>query len=196
MVSVAVRIGCLVAVKQIGGSPVKAYNFKLGDCRLSKFTRVTTNVARKTEPQKTEQDQETKNFSIARIYIKDLSFESVHAPEIFEKQWTPKLNLEVDVTNTRINEKLAEVVLKLKATVKSDEETAFVIEIDQAGVFVIDGFDEGVVDQVLGAMCPSILFPYARETIDSLVVKGTFPAPMLSPINFDALYEQRKKSEK
>lgn len=153
-------------------------------------------MAAKTETQETKQDSDSKNFSIARIYIKDLSFESVEAPKIFEKQWTPKLNLEVDVSNTRINEKLAEVVLILKVTVKSEDETAFLIEIHQAGVFVIDGFEESVVDQVLGAMCPSILFPYARETIDAMAVKGTFPAPMLSPINFDALYEQRKKTEK
>ena len=144
-----------------------------------------------TEQTKTEPD--AKNFSVARVFIKDLSFESKQAPKIFEKQWSPKLNLAVDVSNEKINDKLYEVVLKLSVTVKTDDETAFAIEIQQAGVFVLEGFDEKTVEGVLGSMCPNILFPYARETIDSLAVKGTFPAPMLAPINFDALMEQRKK---
>ena len=124
----------------------------------------------------------------------DLSLESPKAPKIFEQQWNPKLGLEVDVTNEAISDKLHEVILKLSVTVKTDDDTAFLIEIQQAGVFVIDGFDEDTVEHILGSMCPNILFPYARETIDSLAVKATFPAPMLAPINFDALLEQRKKS--
>ena len=97
------------------------------------------------------------------------------------------------MSNEKLNDKLYEVVLKLNVTVKTDDETAFAIEIQQAGVFVLEGFDDKTIEGVLGSMCPNILFPYARETIDSLVVKGTFPAPMLAPINFDALMEQRKK---
>ena len=143
------------------------------------------------EQAKTEQG--TKNFSVARIFIKDLSFESKQAPKIFEKQWSPKLNLGIDVSDEKLNDKLYEVVLKLNVTVKTEDETAFVIEIQQAGVFVLEGFDDKTIEGVLGSMCPNILFPYARETIDSLAVKGTFPAPMLAPINFDALMEQRKK---
>ena len=139
-------------------------------------------------------EQSTQNFSIARVYTKDLSLESPKAPKIFEQQWNPKLGLEVDFTNEAISDTLHEVVLKLSVTVKTDDDTAFLIEIQQAGVFVIDGFDEDTVEHILGSMCPNILFPYARETIDSLAVKATFPAPMLAPINFDALLEQRKKS--
>jgi len=138
-------------------------------------------------------EQPAQNFSIARVYTKDLSLESPKAPNIFEQQWNPKLGLEVDVTNEAINDTLHEVVLKLSVTVKTDDDTAFLIEIQQAGVFVIDGFDDDTVEHILGSMCPNILFPYARETIDSLAVKATFPAPMLAPINFDALMEQRKQ---
>ena len=138
-------------------------------------------------------EQSTQNFSIARVYTKDLSLESPKAPKIFEQQWNPKLSLEVDVTNEAISDTLHEVILKLSVTVKTDDDTAFLIEIQQAGVFVIDGFDEDTVEHILGSMCPNILFPYARETIDSLAVKATFPAPMLAPINFDALLEQRKQ---
>ena len=133
------------------------------------------------------------NFSIARVYTKDLSLESPKAPQIFEKQWNPKLGLEVDVTNEKLSDTLHEVILKLGVTVKTDDEVAFLIEIQQAGIFVLQGFDEATVEHVLGSMCPNILFPYARETIDALAVKATFPAPMLAPINFDALLEQRKQ---
>ena len=138
-------------------------------------------------------DEEEQNFSIARIYTKDLSLESPRAPQIFEKQWNPKLGLEVDVLNEKLNDTLYEVILKLGVTVKTDDEVAFLVEIQQAGVFVLRGFDEQTMEHILGSMCPNILFPYARETIDSLAVKATFPAPMLAPINFDAFMEQRKK---
>ena len=140
-------------------------------------------------------DEEEQNFSIARIYTKDLSLESPRAPQIFEKQWNPKLGLEVDVLNEKLNDTLYEVILKLGVTVKTDDEFAFLVEIQQAGVFVLQGFDEQTIEHILGSMCPNILFPYARETIDSLAVKATFPAPMLAPINFDAFMEQRKKPE-
>lgn len=138
-------------------------------------------------------DEEEQNFSIARIYTKDLSLESPRAPQIFEKQWNPKLGLEVDVLNEKLNDTLYEVILKLGVTVKTDDEVAFLVEIQQAGVFVLQGFDEQTIEHILGSMCPNILFPYARETIDSLAVKATFPAPMLAPINFEAFMEQRKK---
>jgi len=140
-------------------------------------------------------DEEEQNFSIARIYTKDLSLESPRAPQIFEKQWNPKLGLEVDVLNEKLNDTLYEVILKLGVTVKTEDEVAFLVEIQQAGVFVLQGFDEQTIEHILGSMCPNILFPYARETIDSLAVKATFPAPMLAPINFDAFMEQRKKPE-
>ena len=140
-------------------------------------------------------DEEEQNFSIARVYTKDLSLESPRAPQIFEKQWNPKLGLEVDVLNEKLNDTLYEVILKLGITVKTDDEVAFLVEIQQAGVFVLQGFDEQTTEHILGSMCPNILFPYAREIIDSLAVKATFPAPMLAPINFDAFMEQRKKPE-
>ena len=138
-------------------------------------------------------EQDTQNFSIVRIFTKDLSLESPKAPQIFEKKWDPKLALEVAVTNKKLADYTYEVVLKMGVTVQTDEEVAFLIEIQQAGVFLVQGFDDATVEHVLGSMCPNILFPYARETIDSLAVKATFPAPMLAPINFDALLEQRKE---
>lgn len=134
------------------------------------------------------------NFSIARIYIKDLSLESPKSPKIFESQWQPKLGLDVDVQHSQLNEGLYEVILKLGITVTTDEQTAFLIEVQQAGIFAVAGFDETTREQILGAMCPNILFPYARETVDMLAVKASFPAPMLAPINFDAMLDARRQA--
>ena len=134
------------------------------------------------------------NFSIARIYTKDLSLESSKSPKIFESNWQPKLGLDVDVQHSVLNEGLFEVVLKLAVTVTTEDQTAFLIEVQQAGIFAIAGFDDATRDQILGAMCPNILFPYARETIDMLAVKASFPAPMLAPINFDAMLEARRQA--
>lgn len=134
------------------------------------------------------------NFSIARIYTKDLSLESPKSPKIFESNWQPKLGLDVDVQHSVLSEGLFEVVLKLAVTVTTEDQTAFLIEVQQAGIFAIAGFDDATRDQILGAMCPNILFPYARETIDMLAVKASFPAPMLAPINFDAMLEARRQA--
>ena len=134
------------------------------------------------------------NFSIARIYTKDLSLESPKSPKIFESNWQPKLGLDVDVQHSVLNEGLFEVVLKLAVTVTTEDQTAFLIEVQQAGIFAIAGFDDATRDQILGAMCHNILFPYARETIDMLAVKASFPAPMLAPINFDAMLEARRQA--
>ena len=134
------------------------------------------------------------NFSIARIYTKDLSLESPKSPKIFESNWQPKLGLDVDVKHSVLNEGLFEVVLKLAVTVTTEDQTAFLIEVQQAGIFAIAGFYDATRDQILGAMCPNILFPYARETIDMLAVKASFPAPMLAPINFDAMLEARRQA--
>ena len=134
------------------------------------------------------------NFSIARIYTKDLSLESPKSPKIFESNWQPKLGLDVDVQHSVLNEGLFEVVLKLAVTVTTEDQTAFLIEVQQAGIFAIAGFDDATRDQILGAMCPNILFPYARETIDMLAVKASFQAPMLAPINFDAMLEARRQA--
>jgi len=82
------------------------------------------------------------------------------------------------------------VVLSLSVTVKTGEEVAFIAEVQQAGIFLIQGLDDAAMSHTLGAFCPNILFPYAREALDSLVIRGSFPALMLAPVNFDALYAQ------
>lgn len=130
-------------------------------------------------------------FMIQRIYNKDLSFESPATPDIFRKQWQPKVNVDLNTYSNQIDEQgNFEVVLKITLTAKLDEETALLVEVQQAGIFFIQGFDKEQLRRILGTTAPGVLFPYARENIDSLVVKGGFPAIMLAPVNFEALYEQ------
>lgn len=130
-------------------------------------------------------------FSVQRIYTKDLSFESPATPGVFRKQWQPKVNVDLNTKSNAIDaEGNFEVVLSITITAKIEEETAFLIEVQQAGIFFVKGFEAEDLRRVLGTAAPNVLFPYARETIDSLCVKGAFPAIMLSPVNFEAVYQQ------
>jgi len=132
-------------------------------------------------------------FALQRIYLKDSSFESPRSPAVFQGQWTPKINFDIKTRSEKIQDGVYEVVLVLTAEAQLEEKTAFLVEVHQAGIFTVAGFDAPQLEQVLAATCPTILFPYARETIDTFVVKGSFPALMLSPINFDMLYAQQKQ---
>ncbi|MFT5210749.1 MAG: preprotein translocase subunit SecB [Flavobacterium sp.] len=135
-------------------------------------------------------------FALQRIYIKDSSFESPKSPDCFRGQWQPKVNMELNSTSKLIDDGLYEVVLQLTITAKGeDEEVVYLTEVQQGGIFHIQGLSEEALAQTLGAFCPSVLFPYARETVDSLVVKGSFPALMLAPVNFDAIFGHAKAQQ-
>ncbi|WGL15643.1 protein-export chaperone SecB [Microbulbifer bruguierae] len=127
-------------------------------------------------------------FAMQRIYLKDLSFETPMGAEVFKKQWKPQVNQELNTKTAKIDEDLYEVALTLTITVKLEEETAFLVEVQQAGLFGIKGLEGPQLAQALNTACPNILFPYAREVVDNVVTKGSFPALMLPPINFDALF--------
>jgi len=129
-------------------------------------------------------------FAIQKIYIKDVSFESPNTPTIFTKEWQPDVSLDLNTNAHPIGEGVYEVVLSLTTTVKNQDETAFLVEVQQAGIFSISGFSEADMGQMLGSFCPNILFPYAREAISDLVTKGGFLPLLLAPVNFDALYAQ------
>jgi preprotein translocase subunit SecB len=130
-------------------------------------------------------------FTLQRIYTKDVSFESPSTPGIFRQSWQPSVNVDLNTKSSRVDDDgNHEVVLTLTVTAKMGEETAFLVEVQQAGIFYVVGIDGEPLRQVLATVGPNILFPYARESIDALVVKGGFPPLMLSPINFDALYRQ------
>ena len=135
--------------------------------------------------------EQQQQFAMQRIYSKDLSFESHSTPEVFQKQWQPKVNVDLNTKSDAIDEEgNFEVVLTITITAKIEEETAFLVEVQQAGIFFITGFEGEDLRRILGTAAPNILFPYAREAIDSVCVKGGFPPVMLAPVNFDALYQQ------
>lgn len=137
------------------------------------------------------QEQPQQQFAMQRIYNKDISFESPSTPDIFRKQWQPKVNVDLNTKSDKVDEQgNFEVVLTITITAKVDDDTAFLVEVQQAGIFMISGFEGEDLRRILGTAAPNILFPYARENIDSLCVKGGFPPVMLAPVNFDALYQQ------
>lgn len=129
-------------------------------------------------------------FAVQRIYTKDISFETPNSPEIFTKEWNPDIKLDLDNKSTKLEEGVYEAVLQLTVTATVGEQTAFLCEVQQAGIFTISNMAEGQLAQVLGAVCPNTLFPYAREAVSNLVNRGTFPALNLAPVNFDALFAQ------
>jgi len=135
--------------------------------------------------------EQEKQISVQKIYVKDCSFESPHAPMVFTKtDWEPKTNLNLRSTHAEIGENNHEVVLTLTVETKHEDKTLFLVELHQAGIFNITGYEGEEMGAILGSFCPNVLFPYGRETISTLVSKGGFPDFILQPINFDALYAQ------
>lgn len=138
---------------------------------------------------------EQPQFAMQRIYMKDLSFESPRAPVVFQEKWAPQVKLDVNTGAKKIKDDIFEVVLTLTITVTNNDETAYLAEVQQAGVFAIKGLDQANLEHTLGAYCPNILFPYAREAVDNLVVRGSFPPMHLAPVNFDAIFAEAKKRQ-
>jgi len=138
-----------------------------------------------------------KQFLLHQIYIKDLSFESPNSPDIF-KQLDAEMDTQLNIKNSHreLGNNHYEVVLHLSVHAKRADNTVFLIEVDQAGIFELRGFHQEEIAQIMGTACPGTLFPYAREAISSSATKGGFPALILQPINFEALYAQSIKSEK
>lgn len=143
--------------------------------------------------------QQAPQFNIQRIYTKDISFETPNSPAIFQKEWKPEIKLDLDTRTNKMGESIYEVVLAVTVTATMGEETAFLCEVQQAGIFSIGEMPEANVAHTLGSFCPNMLFPYARETVSSLVSRGTFPQLNLAPVNFDAIfaaYMQKRAQEK
>ncbi len=131
-----------------------------------------------------------KQFAIQKIYTKDMSFETPNSPKIFTEKWEPAVDFNLGTNATTLENSLYEVALTVTITVKSGDTTAYLVEVVQAGIFALGGFNEQEMGPMLGSFCPNILFPYAREAISDLVAKGGFPQLLLAPVNFDALYAQ------
>jgi len=132
-----------------------------------------------------------KQIAIQKIYVKDFSFESPNTPQIFTRSnWSPKTDLNLRNSHTPAADNHHEVVLTITIEAKDEDKTVFLIELQQAGLFHISGYGEDEFKAIVGSFCPNVLFPYARESIASMVSKGGFPEFVLQPINFDALYAQ------
>ncbi|RLJ22656.1 protein-export chaperone SecB [bacterium endosymbiont of Escarpia laminata] len=140
-----------------------------------------------------KQEQPNRELSIQRIYLKDVSFETPNSPSVFQKEWKPETNVNMNTEVNTLSENVYEVVLNVTVTTKVGEQTAYLAEVQQAGIFSISGFADQEMGAVIGSYCPNLLFPYVREAISDMVTKGSFPQMILQPVNFDALYAQHQQ---
>ena len=136
-------------------------------------------------------------FHFDRIYLKDASFESPRCPQVFsEPDYNPEVNVQLRISHQVLDQErgVFEVVLKVTVTVTTSGQTAFLIEVQQAGMFTITGLNPQQRERALEAACPNALFPFVREQINHLVTQGGFPSLLLQPVNFDTMYEHKKAS--
>lgn len=140
-------------------------------------------------------EQAQGKIAIQKIYVKDLSFEAPNAPQCFTEEWDPQVNLDLNTSTQVVAEHNYEVVLSLTLTVSNKDKTAYLIEVQQAGIFHLEDFPDSIMGPMLGSFCPNLLFPYAREAVSDAVTRGGFPQMLLNPINFDALYEQHLQQQ-
>lgn len=130
-------------------------------------------------------------FAIEKIYVRDLSLEIPNAPNIFLERDTPEINMQLGSKNQTIDEGLYEVLLTVTVTAKINDKIMFLVEVQQAGIFRIRNVSDEEIGPVLGIGCPNILFPYLREVVSDVVTRAGFPAVILSPVNFEAIYQQK-----
>ncbi|MBP7370983.1 MAG: protein-export chaperone SecB [Arenimonas sp.] len=130
------------------------------------------------------------NFNVQKIYLKDVSFEAPNAPLVFNEQGQPELNMGLNQKVAKLAEGIFEVVLGVTLTCKIEDKTIYLVEVAQAGIFGLTGFDEQGLDAMLGIHCPNVLYPYARQAVSDLIGSGGFPPFYLQPMNFEAVYAE------
>ncbi|MGD8914848.1 MAG: protein-export chaperone SecB [Candidatus Thiodiazotropha sp.] len=140
-----------------------------------------------------KQDDQNREFALQRIYTKDVSFETPNTPAVFQQEWKPETSVNLNTEVNKLNDKVFEVMLTVTVTTKIGDKTAYLVEVKQAGIFSISGFPDQEMGPLLGAYCPNQLFPYVREAISDIVMKGSFPQLVLQPVNFDMLYAQHQQ---
>jgi len=141
-----------------------------------------------------------KQFSIQKVYMRDISFETPNTPQIFQEKWVPETNMQLGNKAVVLAEGVHEVMLSVTVTAKIGDKTAYLVEVQQCGIFNISGYAPKELSAIVGSVCPNTLFPFAREAVSDLVTRGGFPQLLLTPVNFDALYaeyaqQQRKQQE-
>jgi len=134
---------------------------------------------------------QTAQLSIERIYVKDLSLENPGAPQSFQMTETPQIEIGLRTRAEQVATDVYECVLTLTVTATAAQKTVFLVEASQAGVFAIKGVPPEQLQQVLAIHCPTVLFPYARETVANATTRAGFPPVHLAPINFEMLYQQQ-----
>jgi preprotein translocase subunit SecB len=137
------------------------------------------------------------SFNVQKIYLKDVSFEAPNAPMVFNEQGQPELNMNLNQKVGKLADGVYEVVLGVTLTCTVEDKTIYLVEVAQAGIFGLNGFDDATLDAMLGMHCPNVLFPYARQTISDLISSGGFPPFYLQPMNFEAIYAEglRRRAE-
>ncbi len=146
--------------------------------------------------QTTHAEQQAPVFTIQRIYLKNSSFDAPSSPAVFQENLKTELDMQVQMSNSKLSEGVHEAVLKVTVNGKSADKIIFTIEVLQAGIFTIQNFEPDQLNAILGGTCPNLLFPYAREAISDLVSRATLPLLYLTPINFDAVYTQSIQKKK
>lgn len=135
-------------------------------------------------------------FSIEKIYVKDLSLEIPHAPQVFLQRETPQVDVQLHNQGGMMEEGVYETVLTVTVTAKLPEDkTLFLVEAAQAGIFQIRNVPQEDLEPILGVTCPNILFPYVREVISDMVSRAGFPPVLLNPVNFEGLYHQQRQAQ-
>ena len=163
-----------------------------------KTKKPTTTKAKKNSTAKinqAESQNQGPGFGIEKLFLKDVSVEIPNAPEIFTNREAPQISLELNNSAKPLSDGYYEVALQITVTSKQGDDTSFLIEVTQAGIFKILNVPEEGMEMVLAITCPNILFPYAREAISDLVTKAGFSPVLLNPINFETLYMQQKEQE-
>ena len=139
-----------------------------------------------------EQQDQQPVFSIEKIYVKDLSLEIPHAPQVFLGREQPEIDMQLGTGAQLLEDGIYEASVTVTITANLGDQVNFLIEAAQAGIFQIRNLPEAEIDPILGVACPNILFPYVRETVSDVVNRAGFPPVLLAPINFDALYAQQR----
>jgi|SRR5580700_7141485 preprotein translocase subunit SecB len=126
-------------------------------------------------------------LALQTVYLKDCSYESPNGPRV-DGNWNPQINLDLQTGSSTLGPDTREVVLTVTVSAKIADVTIFLVEVKQAGLFVIRNLPEADLKRAIGTVCPNVLFPYARAAVSQLVSQGGFPQFLLPPVNFDALY--------
>ena len=139
---------------------------------------------------------ETEQFSVQKVYVKDITFETPNSPDIFIAEWRPQVNMDISSETKAIDNEMYEVTLTISAKVETGGRIAYRVKAHQAGIFFMEGLDEETVVRMSATTCPAILFPFARELIASMVSRSGFPPLLLAPVSFDALYQKHQQTIK